>query len=303
MEEFNYTIIIPHKSIPKLLQRCLDSIPERPDVQVIVVDDNSDPTIVDFENFPGKGRMNTEIYLTKEGKGAGYARNVGLRHAKGKWLLFADADDYYTKDAFTILDKYKGTDVDIVFYNVSTDKPNTPCYKTVQGISDLLHLIAKGEKEELVEELKYKKWVPWNKMFNSEYINKYQLSFEELFRGNDIQFSLLASYFASRTAIELGMVYIYTYNNNSISFRERNASDYIRSIGNMNKINRFYKYIKRPDWCSSMSHSLFRILKNEGFLFFVEVLYSYIRNWKIRQRTGNKYVRKIEEIKRYSFLY
>ena len=186
MEEYNYTIIIPHKNIPKLLQRCLDSIPKRPDVQVIVVDDNSDPAVVDFENFPGKSRENTEIYLTKEGKGAGYARNVGLRHAKGKWLLFADADDYYTKDAFTILDKYKGSDVDIVFYNVGTDKPNTPCCRMTQEISDILHLIAKEGKEGLVEELKYRRWVPWNKMFNSEYINKYQLSFEELFRGNSL---------------------------------------------------------------------------------------------------------------------
>ena len=102
MEEYNYTIIIPHKNISTLLQRCLNSIPERPDVQVIVVDDNSDPAVVDFENFPGKDRKNTEIYLTKEGKGAGYARNVGLRHAKGEWLLFADADDFYTENAFII---------------------------------------------------------------------------------------------------------------------------------------------------------------------------------------------------------
>ena len=156
MEEYNYTIIIPHKNIPTLLQRCLNSIPERPDVQVIVVDDNSDPAVVDFENFPGKDRKNTEIYLTKEGKGAGYARNVGLRHAKGEWLLFADADDFYTENAFIILDKYVEADVDIVFYNVSTDKPNTPCDKMTNQISDLLHLIDKGGKEELIEELKYR---------------------------------------------------------------------------------------------------------------------------------------------------
>ena len=35
------TVIIPHFSIPDLLARCLDSIPQRDDVQVIVVDDHS----------------------------------------------------------------------------------------------------------------------------------------------------------------------------------------------------------------------------------------------------------------------
>ena len=51
--EIKYSIIIPHKNIPQLLQRCLDSIPFRGDVQVIVVDDNSDSSIVNFENFQG----------------------------------------------------------------------------------------------------------------------------------------------------------------------------------------------------------------------------------------------------------
>ena len=66
-----------HKNIPNLLQRCLDSIPNREDVQIIVVDDNSDPNIVDFDKFPGLNRSNVEVIFTKEGKGAGYARNTG----------------------------------------------------------------------------------------------------------------------------------------------------------------------------------------------------------------------------------
>ena len=38
----NYSIIIPHKNSADLLQYCLNSIPLRDDIQVIVVDDNSD---------------------------------------------------------------------------------------------------------------------------------------------------------------------------------------------------------------------------------------------------------------------
>ena len=78
----DYTIIIPHKSIPNLLQRCLDSIPYRDDIQIIIVDDNSDPAVVDFAQFPGHDRPNTEIYFTKEGKGTSYARNFRLDSIK-----------------------------------------------------------------------------------------------------------------------------------------------------------------------------------------------------------------------------
>jgi glycosyltransferase involved in cell wall biosynthesis len=117
---YNFSIIIPHKNIPKLLQRCLDSIPQRDDLEVIVVDDNSDPQIVDFENFPGKKRKDTTIIFDKSGKGAGRARNVGIERAQGKWLLFADADDLYKPGFMDVLDEYKDDDIELLFYNVDS---------------------------------------------------------------------------------------------------------------------------------------------------------------------------------------
>ena len=37
----NFTIIIPHKNIPHLLERLIKSIPVRDDLEIIVVDDHS----------------------------------------------------------------------------------------------------------------------------------------------------------------------------------------------------------------------------------------------------------------------
>ena len=49
-----------------------------------MVDDDSSSDVVDFMDFPGSSREDVEIIFTKEGKGAGYARNCGLLHARGK---------------------------------------------------------------------------------------------------------------------------------------------------------------------------------------------------------------------------
>ena len=46
-----YSVIIPYKNAPILLQRCIASIPQRDDLQIIVVDDNSDNSIVDWETI------------------------------------------------------------------------------------------------------------------------------------------------------------------------------------------------------------------------------------------------------------
>ena len=68
---YNFTLIIPHKNIPTLLQRCIESVPKRNDMQVLIVDDNSDPKQVNFTEFPGLNTPNIQIIFTKEGLGAG----------------------------------------------------------------------------------------------------------------------------------------------------------------------------------------------------------------------------------------
>ena len=102
----NYSIIIPHHNIPKLLIRCLASIPNRKDTEIIIIDDNSSAEIVDFDNFPGKERENTKIFFSKVNGGGGYARNIGVQMAKGDKLIFADADDFFNDNLSDLLDDY-----------------------------------------------------------------------------------------------------------------------------------------------------------------------------------------------------
>ena len=78
----NYSIIIPHKDIPELLQRCLNSIPQREDIEVIIIDDGS-------KAVPVLTREDAELVALLENGGAGHARNIGLQHAKGKWVHFS----------------------------------------------------------------------------------------------------------------------------------------------------------------------------------------------------------------------
>ena len=113
--EIVYSIIVLHQNMPDLLQRSLDSIPERDDVQVIVVDDISDPAVVDFDHFPGMDRKDVEIVFDKQGRGLGNVRNVGLDHAKGKWVLFCDSDDFFAEDFPAILDEMADAEEDLIF--------------------------------------------------------------------------------------------------------------------------------------------------------------------------------------------
>lgn len=111
-----FSIIIPHYDIPDLLMRCLKSIPVSEEIQVIVVDDNSPDADTYLERYPELSRPYLEFIRTIKGGGAGYARNVGLDHAKGKWLLFADADDFYVDNMYEIITSYIGSKADVICF-------------------------------------------------------------------------------------------------------------------------------------------------------------------------------------------
>lgn len=259
MEEYNYTIIIPHKNVPKLLQRCLGSIPERPDVQVIVVDDNSAPTIVDFENFPGKDRKNTEIYLTKEGKGAGYARNVGLRHAKGKWLLFADADDYYIPNAFSVMDANLNEGIDVLYFNIDSD--NITPKSRVNYINRLYDAYARTNDAGIV---KYGCWTPWNKVLSHRHINSLQLSFDEIPVGNDAIFGLTASKQAKQIKIISNKLYCLTDSPNSLTFRTTSFNRTMDYLYINMKIDKFLIDVGYSNFCLNvLTPRLFFSLLNQ----------------------------------------
>ena len=177
--EYTYTIIIPHKNIPLLLQRCLDSVPLRNDVQIIVVDDGSSSNVVDFTNFPGTDRENVEIIFTKDGKGAGYARNCGLLQAKGKWLLIADADDFFNYCVDSVLNEYKDKEFDIAYFKGNSLDTNSylPSNR-VAHLNNYIDLYCSG-KDKYADKLRYLFGEPWCKIIKRELIVVNNIKYDE----------------------------------------------------------------------------------------------------------------------------
>jgi glycosyltransferase involved in cell wall biosynthesis len=196
----NYTIIIPHKNSPDLLQRCLDSIPRREDIQIIIVDDNSSPDKVDFASFPGLNDPYVEIVFGKNEnsrKGAGYARNLGLERAKGKWLLFADADDFFTENAFDCLFEHLDSPHDIIYFKVSSVYSDTmePAYRgyyTNMYIDNFLNSLKDAE-----DFLRYGQITPWGKLIRTAFVKKKGIYFDEVIAANDLMFSAFTGHHAS----------------------------------------------------------------------------------------------------------
>ena len=225
----NFSIIIPTKNIPDLLQRCLESIPQRSDIEIIVVDDNSDREIVDVKNYPGTNNQQVKIIFLPESKGAGYARNIGLTIAKGKWILFADSDDYFSEKFSDILDRYINSEYDIIFLN----------YERVDSVTkEKIHvyrqsfITGKNLNDKLLEnKLRFVMGPPWCKMIAHHLIKKYNVKFDEVAKHNDTMFSLKIGYYADRIFIDPEIAYYNTQREGSITTsRFAPSSIYISTI-------------------------------------------------------------------------
>ena len=218
----NYSIIIPHKDIPKLLVRCIDSIPERDDIQVIVVDDNSDDADTYLEKYPELSRPDVEFCFTKEGKGAGYARNVGLKHAIGKWIMFADADDFFLSEWTSITDQFLNSDADIVQFRIDDVLSRNDCL----WHNESLDCYVAGKKTE--RDVLFSNITCWAKMINSSFLQRNNILFEEVKCGNDVAFGFQIAVWSNRILICPYAIYDVTYREGSLTTIRNRESSWIR---------------------------------------------------------------------------
>ena len=242
----NYSIIIPHKNIPELLKRCLASIPRREDVQIIVVDDKSDETIVDFNNFPGMGEPCVETVFTKEGRGAGYARNVGMERATGKWILFSDADDFFCPGLLDTLDRYKDNDAEVVVFDWLFKDSDT--LETLPKYEQFISRILSGKMSANL--LLSISLASWRKMVRKEFLISHGITFEEVTYSNDVWWSKMVAVYAQKICVSDTFLYVYTKRRGSLMMTKspyvmwyrycvaRNTAKVLQSMGKEEHLSR-----------------------------------------------------------------
>lgn len=90
------SIIIPVYNAEQYLRECLDSALAQTvkEKEIICIDDGStDGSYLILQNYQADYK---QIRVLRQGNsGPGKARNVGLENAKGEYVCFLDADDYY----------------------------------------------------------------------------------------------------------------------------------------------------------------------------------------------------------------
>ncbi|ALJ01465.1 glycosyl transferase family 2 [Rufibacter tibetensis] len=113
------SVVIPCYNHGNYLLEAFESIwrQDYPAIEIIVVDDGSkDNTRQIAQAIEGI------IYIHQENQGLSAARNTGIKHAKGQFLVFLDADDWLLPGAISINAAYLKQNSELAFVSGAHDK-------------------------------------------------------------------------------------------------------------------------------------------------------------------------------------
>ena len=269
----NYSIIVPHKDSVKYLLRLLDSIPNNDDIQIIIIDDNSDIQVVkQLQNT--ELNNNIDIVFCDISKGAGGARNIGLSKAKGKWILFADADDYFSNNFSSLIKKYRDSEYDIIYFG--TDSITSEAKRSYRHERYMKLVVDYLDDKNKEDALKYYFTPPWGKMISRELIEKNNIQFDEVIASNDVMFSMKTAYFAKNIEACKDKLYMITLSKGSTT-NIISLNHFDSKFRAALKANNFLCSIRKKKYQQSVLYFIARSYKF-GFNYFLHVTKQLIIN-------------------------
>ena len=119
-ERKKVSVLIPCYNAGELIKKCLDSIPVRDDVEIVLLDDCSTDDTMSYVWQYVKDQPKIRIFQHDKNKGISETVNNLYDVADGEYLYVLDDDDYLLPDWEKVIDQLDGTDM--VFVDAITTK-------------------------------------------------------------------------------------------------------------------------------------------------------------------------------------
>ena len=227
-----YSVIIPVYNVEQQLHRCLDSVvvQNRDDLEVILVDDGSTDG---SESICDEYAQKYDYFRTihQENKGLSGARNTGLELAQGKWILFLDADDYWSKDYLDVIDDTveKNPSEYYKFNYVKVFDDKEPIKKALIVENEAIDISNEEKKLKFLTDkiLVYSVgWEAYTGVYKKSIIEKYDLKFTDTQKvfAEDMLFTLEYILRANSVYLICDFLYMYYTREGSLSISVDNRT-------------------------------------------------------------------------------
>ena len=209
------SIIIPVYNTEKYISDCLDSILAQTykNFEVIIIDDGSTDNSLSICNTYKEKNKNISV-LHIENSGVSAARNIGIKHAKGEYLLFVDSDDtLYEHSLSMFIKEHTSPDIDILVGG--NDISYYPYTKNIKYYNE--NLVSSSREENFFNYAKGRLIVaPWNKLVKKELILRHNLFFEKGIINEDLLWTFKLLFHSKKMRIFPSSTYLYRVRSGSI---------------------------------------------------------------------------------------
>lgn len=129
------TIIVPVYNREKTIKRTLDSIVNQldNDINLIIINDGSTDNTEKAINEYVLKYSDKISYYSKQNGGIASTRNFGIEHAKSKYIMFVDSDDYIEENFFLDIKSYLEKDIDIIKFKLNRINTNGKILEQING--------------------------------------------------------------------------------------------------------------------------------------------------------------------------
>ena len=237
------SIIVPHYNSPDLLANLLNTIPNDPQIEVIVVDDHSTIKLEELSRCKQKfGDRNIFFYENDlDKKGAGTARNKGIRYSIGEYLLFADADDWFVCDFWNSVQESMTDGAELIYYAPCSQNTNGEPSERHVHYAELVnnYLLDPSHQHEL--KLRYLYWSPCSKLIKRSVVVKHHICYDEGRCAEDLIFSVKVGHYAKEIKASEKIIYCILDHEGSLTTHNDEAHNWARQKA----LFRYYFFMRR----------------------------------------------------------
>lgn len=210
------SVIMPVYNTGKYLRECLDSLLAQTltDFELICVDDGStDDSLAILQEYAENDNRIT--ILQQNHALAGAARNLGMRHAKGEYIIFEDSDDLFHPQMLELpAAKADAANADICVFSIDGFDNQTgqkfPLPASCHPNEKQQQVFSRKDDPDHI--FSFTNPSPCNKLLKREFIEKNHLEFQRIPNCNDLSFELTA--LASASAITTIDQALFSYRTN-----------------------------------------------------------------------------------------
>ena len=264
------SVVLPVYNVANYLRKCLDSLVNQTfkDFEVICVNDGS--TDLSLSILEGYALTDSRFkIISQENQGLSGARNTGMEHVLGEYVLFVDSDDWLEENALELLYNHVcGFDSEITmfkfkFFNDDTSEISDEPYSNLEMIDSSLYTGNFSYKDVLNVLFKISH-SPFNKLYKTSFLKSLNAKFLYGSYYEDVEFYYKVLFKAKKVSVLPEYLYFYRIRDNSISTSGDEGSfdifDVLESVRQSVIDAKIYDDVKQ-DW-------LMFVIVNLKFVYF-----------------------------------